>query len=985
MISSRELQKLLPLVLLAIAAVSPLIQAVGASYFFDHQVVLHWKADPTLRTFLAGTPPASSAEVNVLLVFSQKPTPTELQELGKYGGIGTFTGHVASMHLRLDLLPRVASLDFVDHIYYPKTQSPHQDTSISEILADKTWQTARDPTGRPITGAGVIIGIVDTGIDPTHHDFFFENGTSKIPYLWDQSTNGRKPQGFDYGNECTKPEIEAGSCSEIDGSLNGRRYFADTGHGTAVAAVAASTGKGTDLFDNCFRYDGKGWHNDIALCHGMPTSATTFLAGPSDYRYFGSDVKFNQIFISLAAAGNYNQLDWEYSQGGGRWSKLTFNTNSFYNPAINFGFPIDNDGTMSFAQNGTIFFRPPTDWAKDIVNQADGYWIRVAAAEVTKPALVQRILASPPYFGVAPDALIIPVKLRDGTDISALDGIKYILSKAEELGLPVVINDSFGGILGPHDGTDPLELALTDLASQGIPIVVAAGNFGNSSVHVDGKLLPGQSVTVPWFAQDVQGQNVDIWYSVSDIIGVTVRTPGGVEVTGPTPDSGKNTIDGTVIITSDQSPTGREWFVSVNSTNPLRWTFTLKAMKADNGKWDAWTRPGQFAPDSTGISLGLYKIDSADTIAWPGNAKGVITVGGYTTTYYKRNGCVACIDYDTANGRRGIAADALSSGVGELDPMSGFGPTRDGRSKPDIAAPGRGITAARPFNKEVDIYNDVDNHHSIVSGTSFSSAHVAGVIALMLQMNRYMSPNEIKTILAQDARQDKFTGVINKVTGSPYWGWGKLNALNSTLDAPSLYALTIEVTPRGLPITANLTVDRQEIRSVPLNKTNPIVLEFRSNGNHTVSISPIIQVDDGRRYVLSDGNLTFSAGGLKTFHYQLQFHLNVKSEFGYPSGSGWYNANSTAIASVAPGAVEGYRFLGWIGDVSSDSPAVEVRMDSSKQIVAVWNPAHPFMNTGTIIGLVLAVAISVMIALAVYYKLPKRLLSNSRTLGSPRT
>ncbi len=954
------------------------MQIVGAPFFLDHQVILDSKADPALRRFLAKSSRENSAEVNVLLVFSEIPSAQELRALHELGMVESFTGHVATMHLRIDQLPEVASLNFVDRVSYPKTLIPKLDASIPEILADKVWETVRDTSGNSVNGTGVVIGIVDTGIDLTHGDFFFDNGTSKVPYLWDQSTNGQVPQGFDYGNECVRSQIEIRACSQIDGDLYGKEYLGtSTGHGTAVAAVAASTGEGTDRFENCLRFDGTRWYDDAVLCRGVDASPMPFLASSLDYRYFERSTKFNQISASLTAAGKYGQIIWEYSQGGGRWGELKFNPNSFYNPAINFNFTIDNDGTASFSQNGTVFFSPPLDWKVDNVNQASGYWIRVKAREVTTPAIVSRLVASPPYVGVAPGALIIPVKLREGNENNILDGMEYIVSKARELGLPVVINDSFGDSLGPHDGTGSLELALTDLASDGVPIVVAAGNFRDAKIHVSGRLSRGQSVTVPWLNINSQEEGIDLWYSKSDVLAISVKTPGGVDISGPTQESGVNTSDGNVVILSDESPTGKEWSIDITpkagSISGMNlWSFNLVAQHIEDGSWDAWTKPGEFVPNINPATVGLYKIDPSDTIDYPGTARGVITVGAYITKYYWRSGCSACIQDTTSQGIRGVRRYVISGGVGDLTAGSGMGPTRDGRTKPDITAPGSAIAVARPFNREGDSKSDPDNHHRIVHGTSFSAPHVAGVIALMLQMNRYLSPGEIKTILTQDGRQDRFTGSIDKLTGSPSWGWGKVNALNSTLDALSLYAVRVEIDSLGLPLTTNLTLDGKNIVEVLLNQTRPIVLEFRHGGNHTVAPSPIIQVDTGTRFALVEEPWTFSTGGVRRFHYQLQYYLHVKSAVSYPTGTGWYNAGSIALASVVPSVSEGYEFAGWIGAISSDSPTVQVRMDSGKEIVAVWRPVNTGLNMANIMGVALAIAISLAIALVVRYKLPKR-------------
>ena len=211
MVSTRAAKNIIA-VLLILVAISPLIQAVGAPYFFDPQAAFRLKAAPGLRVFLAEPSALSNSHVSVLLVFSDIPSPEQMRQLAGLGKLETFTGHVASMRLPASVLPQIASLDFVSRISYPRMLSPKLDKSIPDILADQVWTTVRDANGNSVNVTGVIVGIVDSGIDLTHKDFFFPNGTSKIISLWDQSSAGKPPDGFDYGSECTRQQIQQETC-----------------------------------------------------------------------------------------------------------------------------------------------------------------------------------------------------------------------------------------------------------------------------------------------------------------------------------------------------------------------------------------------------------------------------------------------------------------------------------------------------------------------------------------------------------------------------------------------------------------------------------------------------------------------------------------------------------------------------------------------------------------------------------------------------
>ncbi len=912
------------ILILALVLSASFTQNVNAAPFFDAKVLLTLKADPALRTTLEQTATHADSEVRVMLVFSQPLSTEQVRNLYSLGTIGTLTTHVASMHLPRTALPQLASLDFVERISLPKTLESRLDASVPEILADEVWETARDYEGNPVDGTGVVIGIVDSGIDYLHKDFYFKNGTSKILSIWDQSVTGKAPSGFDYGNECTRLDIQIKACSESDGVTN----RLERGHGTAVAAVVASTGQATTLLGSCLRYDGEKWHNDTARCQDRDRTPFLLLNASIDFRYFGAHEEFNTLYFEFAAKGVYGPLKWEYSTGSGSWRHLT----------------IDSDGTAAFDHNGTVVFTPPIDWAPDTVNgDANAYWLRLRTNTVSRPASVYRVQESPPYIGVAPGASIIAVKLIDGSEDHVLDGMSYVVEKARELGRPLVIDHSLGDALGSHDGTETLELAFADFAEDGIPIVVAAGNSRNKNLHVSGKLSPAQSVTVSWNMYENESQNyIDIWYSVSSIFAISVRTPSGRTVSGPTPDSGISTEDGSVIIIPDERPTGKEWWINVTSlggkplqTNP--WSFTLTGVTVSDGTWDAWSEPGNFTANADSLLAKRYIIDPSNTIDTPGAAKGVITVGAYMTKYRWRSGCSICITHSQDVGLRGIWWSPYAPGVGNLTYSSSMGPTRDGRMKPDIVAPGANIATARAITRP-QRFSDPDNYHQIWRGTSFSAPHVTGVIALMLQMNPHLSPSEIRATLTADARQDSFTGQIDKQNGSPLWGWGKVNALKSTQDAPELYSIRLEIASIGRDLPVNLTLDGQLLLTTWLNQTHVHILEFRRDGNHTIALTPVISIGNGTRYAVSGTPWTFSSGGIRTYRYRLQYFLRVVSEYGYATGTGWYDANSTAIVSVIPSSVPGYRFAGWSGSTNSNSTTIDLTMNSDKEIVARWEP-----------------------------------------------
>ncbi|MGL5260329.1 MAG: S8 family peptidase [Lachnospiraceae bacterium] len=92
-----------------------------------------------------------------------------------------------------------------------------------------------------LTGKGVLVGIIDSGIDYYLKDFQNDQG-SRILYLWDQSGIGKTPEGFYLGAEYTKEEIDfALKQNTYEGALQIVPSLDVSGHGTSVAAICAGS------------------------------------------------------------------------------------------------------------------------------------------------------------------------------------------------------------------------------------------------------------------------------------------------------------------------------------------------------------------------------------------------------------------------------------------------------------------------------------------------------------------------------------------------------------------------------------------------------------------------------------------------------------------------------------------------------------------------------------------------------------------------
>ncbi len=156
-----------------------------------------------------------------------------------------------------------------------------------------------------LTGKGILMGIVDSGIDYFHQDFRNEDGSSRILALWDQSIPGRPPRGYATGTEYTKEEIDEALAL---GENQGRRLVpsVDTsGHGTAVLGIAAGNGRASEGLNRGVAYE-----SDLLVVKmGIPREnsfpRTTELIQGIDYLVRKALELNRPLAINLSFGNNY--------------------------------------------------------------------------------------------------------------------------------------------------------------------------------------------------------------------------------------------------------------------------------------------------------------------------------------------------------------------------------------------------------------------------------------------------------------------------------------------------------------------------------------------------------------------------------------------------------------------------------------------------------------------------------------------------------
>ena len=391
------------------------------------------------------------------------------------------------------------------------------------------------------------------------------------------------------------------------------------------------------------------------------------------------------------------------------------------------------------------------------------------------------------YRGVAFESKLLFVTFTFNV-ASVLDAWEWMYQKALADGKRLVINMSWGIYhFGTLDGTSLLSQAITAYTDLGVIFVNSGGNNGNVNFHLkktfSNDVLKSKIDFYDYNSNaNMWGQSIHSWGEVGNNFsnGIIVTNSAGLVLVESPYYATNNTpsyIDTFIVAGLDTV-----WYnISAEAVHPLnnkpqmrlRVKNTNTSLKillkstADTGTvhyWNLteltndvgnWGMP--FSTSGSGTSAG----NNLNGISEPACSDDVITVAAYATQYSAANGSLV---------GGGIAS------------FSSIGPRYDGTMKPDISAPGVAImssissftNAAYTSMGSVD-FNGRTYHFAKFSGTSMSSPMVAGVAALILDANPYLSARQVKEIIMETARQDNITGII-PVEGHTRWGAGRVNA-----------------------------------------------------------------------------------------------------------------------------------------------------------------------------------------------------------------
>ena len=167
-------------------------------------------------------------------------------------------------------------------------------------------QSQFSPLGMPLTGKGILVACVDSGIDYSHPDFSNQDGSTRILRLWDQSIPGNPPKGYVIGTEYTSEQINAALAAETKAERERIVPSRDlSGHGTGVMGIAAGNGRASEGI-----YRGVAYESDLIVVKlgvsqegGFPR--TTELLQGIDYVLRQAVTLGKPVALNLSFGNNY--------------------------------------------------------------------------------------------------------------------------------------------------------------------------------------------------------------------------------------------------------------------------------------------------------------------------------------------------------------------------------------------------------------------------------------------------------------------------------------------------------------------------------------------------------------------------------------------------------------------------------------------------------------------------------------------------------
>jgi subtilisin family serine protease len=317
-----------------------------------------------------------------------------------------------------------------------------------------------------------------------------------------------------------------------------------------------------------------------------------------------------------------------------------------------------------------------------------------------------------------------------GDSVRLLEALKYIFTQAGNQ--PCVVNISLGTNGGPHDGSTLVEQGIDSLlrAASNRAVVIAAANAFADGIHSAGTITQGQATDLEWELVTSPSSDIEleVWYPGADRLTVELVGPNGatlatVPAGAPSQTLTANGQVAVLVANRLNDPNNHDNMIGVFLSAGMpagTYTMRLQGDQISDGRFHAWIeRDNRFQSHFTPPN------DNAHTIGSISCSHLALAVGSYDA-------------HKTAR---------------PLSFFSSAGPTRDGREKPEVSAPGHSVLAAQSSTK---------TGARLMSGTSMASPAVAGLVALVLAEARArglsLSIDDLRNIVISAARRNPPSG-----------------------------------------------------------------------------------------------------------------------------------------------------------------------------------------------------------------------------------
>ena len=266
--------------------------------------------------------------------YVQSTTPAATRRLIETAGgsVGTVAGDVLTVRMRADALPALLGHRGIVALEAAHLVRPRLDEVLPAMDVPPVHD-GEEPLTRGYRGTGVLVGVIDYGLDLSHRAFTDDDEVSRVRALWTHASSGTPPDGYSYGDTCSEESLRNDTCDFEDGGSHGNhvtgiaagRAWDDVIYeGLAPDADIAFVNLGDyppgiddeDLAFSTSVCDGASWIFSVADARDQPAVVNMSLGtheGPHDGTSLANQCLDNlagEGRILVAAAGNEGDGNW---------------------------------------------------------------------------------------------------------------------------------------------------------------------------------------------------------------------------------------------------------------------------------------------------------------------------------------------------------------------------------------------------------------------------------------------------------------------------------------------------------------------------------------------------------------------------------------------------------------------------------------------------------------------------------------------------